>query len=164
MDTVRLFWNGLKVGQGRLIPCFVSFGHDHIGANDNGVPYVTFSVRGYERLPEAVRDALGVINHTDYATDYFDHDRFTVTPSHPLWRAAIAAYLRNQERTLARLAKRRLPYHDFAALSRQLERARAVADGRPEPVEDNEISAYFRAATSGGALRPFAGAAIHQLR
>jgi hypothetical protein len=115
-----------------------------VGANDNGVPYIGFSVRSHKSLPAEVCAVFDVRNKTDYQTDYFDKDRFTVTPSHPMWKEALAAYIANQTHALARLAKREIPYSDFGALSRQLDAARAMAEGRPAPVQDDALSAYFR--------------------
>ena len=51
---------------------------------------VTISARDYDSLP---RDLFTVKNDTDLYTDYFDSDRATLDPSHPLHKyAAFAAY------------------------------------------------------------------------
>ena len=50
-------------------------------------------------FPAALRRVFAVKNDTDSQTDYFERDRFVVTPQHPRWADVLAAY--NSERTSA---------------------------------------------------------------
>ena len=99
-ESIRFFWNGIKVNGGKLIRCFYF--------TDSRSDSVTISARDYDHLP---RDLFTVKNETDLYTDYFDSDRATLTPAHPLYKYARAAaikadlrdsvpYLEKLERTL----------------------------------------------------------------
>lgn len=84
-ESIRFFWNGIKVNGGKLIRCFYFTDSDS----------VTISARDYADLP---RDMFKVKNETDLYTDYFDSDRATVTPEHPLYKYARAAALKSAMR------------------------------------------------------------------
>lgn len=73
--ALRIYWNGLRVHGGDLIPCRF-YAHPD---NDE----ITITGRNYERLP---REFFDVRNDSDPYTDYFDSDRADVAPSHPLYR------------------------------------------------------------------------------
>ena len=103
--SIKFFYNGIKLnGENKLLKCFYSI--DNSTAESG--PCVTIYARGYDDLP---RDLFPVENDTDLYTDYFDSDRATLTPAHPLYRYARAAaikadlrdsvpYLEKLERTL----------------------------------------------------------------
>lgn len=84
-ESIRFFWNGIKVNGGKLIRCFYFTDSES----------VTISARDYADLP---RDMFKVKNETDLYTDYFDSDRATVTPEHPLYKYARAAALKSAMR------------------------------------------------------------------
>lgn len=103
--SIKFFYNGIKLnGENKLLKCFYSI--DNSTAESG--PCVTIYARGYDDLP---RDVFPVENDTDIYTDYFDSDRATLTPAHPLYKYARAAaikadlrdsvpYLEKLERTL----------------------------------------------------------------
>ena len=103
--SIKFFYNGIKLnGENKLLKCFYSI--DNSTAESG--PCVTIYARGYDDLP---RDMFPVENDTDIYTDYFDSDRATLTPAHPLYKYARAAaikadlrdsvpYLEKLERTL----------------------------------------------------------------
>ena len=103
--SIKFFYNGIKLnGENKLLKCFYSI--DNSTAESG--PCVTIYARDYSNLP---RDVFPVENETDIYTDYFDSDRATLTPAHPLYRYARAAaikadlrdsvpYLEKLERTL----------------------------------------------------------------
>ena len=91
-ESIRFFWNGIKVNGGKLIRCYYF------------TDSVTISARDYADLP---RDMFKVKNETDLYTDYFDSDRATVTPEHPLYKyaraAALKAAMRGEPEYIAKL-------------------------------------------------------------
>lgn len=103
--SIKFFYNGIKLnGENKLLKCFYSI--DNSTAESG--PCVTIYARDYSDLP---RDVFPVENDTDIYTDYFDSDRATLTPAHPLYKYARAAaikadlrdsvpYLEKLERTL----------------------------------------------------------------
>lgn len=86
-ESIRFFWNGIKVNGGKLIRCFYF--------TDSKSDSVTISARDYADLP---RDMFKVKNETDLYTDYFDSDSATLTPAHPLYKYARAAALKSAMR------------------------------------------------------------------
>ena len=86
-ESIRFFWNGIKVNGGKLIRCYYF--------TDSRSDSVTISARDYADLP---RDKFTVKNETDPYTDYFDSDSATLTPAHPLYKYARAAALKSAMR------------------------------------------------------------------
>lgn len=86
-ESIRFFWNGIKVNGGKLIRCYYF--------TDSRSDSVTISARDYDHLP---RDLFTVKNETDLYTDYFDSDSATLTPAHPLYKYARAAALKSAMR------------------------------------------------------------------
>ena len=82
-DHIRIYYNGLKVDGGKLIRCYYS-----INETADGIQSVTIYARDYKDLP---RDLLPVVNESDSMTDYFEDDRATLTPDHPLFPFVIYA-------------------------------------------------------------------------
>lgn len=86
-ESIKFFYNGIKVNGGKLIRCFYF--------TDSKSESVTISARDYADLP---RDMFKVKNETDLYTDYFDSDSATVTPEHPLYKYVRAAALKSAMR------------------------------------------------------------------
>lgn len=86
-ESIRFFWNGIKVNGGKLIRCYYF--------TDSRSDSVTIGARDYDHLP---RDLFTVKNETDLYTDYFDSDSATLTPAHPLYKYARAAALKSAMR------------------------------------------------------------------
>lgn len=94
--SIKFFWNGLKVnGEKKLIRCFYSL--DNSAAVSG--PCVTIYARDYSG--ELPGDLFAVRNDSDSYQDYFDKDKATLEPGHPLYlyarAAAIKAELRNEK-------------------------------------------------------------------
>lgn len=86
--SIKFFYNGIKLnGENKLLKCFYSI--DNSTAESG--PCVTIYARGYDDLPS---DLFPVENDTDLYTDYFDRDRATLTPAHPLYKYARAAAIK----------------------------------------------------------------------
>ena len=98
--AIKFFWNGIKLnGEKKLIRCF------YFLDNTDRTPCVSISCRDYSgSLPG---DLFAVQNDTDVYTDYFDADRATLTPEHPLYpyarAVAIKAATRNEPAYIERL-------------------------------------------------------------
>lgn len=78
-NRIRIYWNGIRMDGGKLIRCYYSLDNDCTVKGE----CVSISARDCADLP---RDLLPVRNDTDIYTDYFDSDRATLTPDHPLYR------------------------------------------------------------------------------
>lgn len=99
--TIRFYYNGLKANGGKLVRAFY-----HIESGQES-PYVSISVRDYSgSLP---RDCFVVKNDSDPYMDYYDTDRATITPEHPLYpyarAAAIKAATRKEPEYITELEK-----------------------------------------------------------
>lgn len=84
--SIRFYYNGIKVNDGALRKCFYSLDN-----NINNEKCVTIYAHDCARLP---RELFNVENDTDLYTDYFDDDRTTITPDHPLYVFARYAALK----------------------------------------------------------------------
>lgn len=85
---LKFYWNGIKENGGTLQLVSYSMG------NYTNKPENTIAVyaRKYGRFGAGVREAFTVKNDSDAMTDYFESDRFYVTPDHPLYAEVLAAY------------------------------------------------------------------------
>ena len=90
ISSIKFFYNGLRLNGSRTL-CRVGY------SLDLDAQTVTIYARSGETLP---RELFTVENDTDLYTDYFDDDRATLTPAHPLYKfaayAAARADLRRQ--------------------------------------------------------------------
>lgn len=111
--NVKLTGQGLRVN-GKLVSAYISYDDGARYGSDPAGPRISFSVRGYAQLSDEVRAALDttVTNRTDSREDYFDNDRFVITPSHPRWAEACRAYYEYERRGNAAAAKRLAKRHD----------------------------------------------------
>lgn len=124
-DHIRIYWNGIRIDGGKMIRCYYSLDNDCTVKGD----CVSISARDYADLP---RDLLPVHNDTDLYTDYYDNDRATLTPDHPLYKyfryAAMKARARDDVKYCEKLradlnSGRREPWPGhFDILSADLER------------------------------------------
>lgn len=95
-ESIRFYYNGLKVnGARKLIRCCYSLDNRRDGAE-----CVTIYANDYDDLP---RDVFPVENDSDSYTDYFEHDRATLTPDHPLYKFARYAAMKDRCRGHDRL-------------------------------------------------------------
>lgn len=90
ISSIKFFYNGLRLNGSRTL-CRVGY------SLDLDAQTVTIYARSGETLPH---ELFTVENDTDLYTDYFDNDRATLTPAHPLYKfaayAAARADLRRQ--------------------------------------------------------------------
>ena len=94
---IRIYYNGIKGDDGRLVRCFYSLDN-----NAEHAPSVSICARDYAPLP---RDLLPVVNHTDIMTDYIDNDRAYLTPEHPLYKFFRYAALKDRARMAEKCLK-----------------------------------------------------------
>jgi len=104
--TIKFVNHGVKVDN-VYFSCFVSATADASATFYNAAPgpAVCFSLKGGS-LPETAGKLLSVQNNTDSQSDYFDCDRFRVTPASPYWTAAVRLYLKTEAAALEASAKR----------------------------------------------------------
>lgn len=88
---LRFLWNGIKDSGGKLQRCSYSLA----AMMQHPVGTVTVYARD-RRFSEEVRAAFTVENDTDLMADYFDKDRFLVTPDHPLYTQVQAAVAKRE--------------------------------------------------------------------
>jgi hypothetical protein len=142
--AIRFFWNGLKVdGSNKLHTGWwsVSAAWTNYG---RAVPaHITFYAKHYGSLPAEVHAAFAVENGTDTQTDYFETDRFTITPSHPLFSEVVDAVLDKIEHDAARFARKGCDCSsqrgDIKTLAKMLKVARgetAAAPQAPAPADE----------------------------
>lgn len=84
-ESIKFYWNGIKVNGGKLIRTWYSVD------NINDPKAVSISARDYESLPG---DLFVVRNNSDSYTDYYDKDRATIEAGHPLYMFALVAALK----------------------------------------------------------------------
>lgn len=102
-ESVRFYYNGLRVnGERKLTRCCYTLDNRHDGAE-----CVTIYATGYDDLP---RDIFPVENDSDSYTDYFEHDRATLFPDHPLYKfaryAAMKANACSNNKSIERVSKK----------------------------------------------------------
>lgn len=97
-NSVKFFYNGIKVNGGKLRKCYFNLHDDGsvtVYADDYGTA-----------LP---RDLFPVKNDTDIYTDYFDKDSACLEPDHPLYKyahaAAVKAAIKSKERHIKSLER-----------------------------------------------------------
>ena len=84
-ESIKFYWNGIKVNGGKLIRTWYSID------NINDPQAVSISARDYDDLPG---DVFVVRNNSDSYTDYYDSDRTTIEAGHPLYVFALVAALK----------------------------------------------------------------------
>jgi len=79
---LRFFWNGIKVGKGKLQRVFYS------GGEYLNHPSGTIAIYAREHTPFSpeIRAAFTVKNDSDGMIDYFETDSIKVHPDHPLYQ------------------------------------------------------------------------------
>ena len=124
-NSIRFYWNGIRInGERALIKCHYSL--------DNHTEHpecVTIYADSYSHcLPS---DLFPVENESDSYTDYFEDDRATLTPEHPLYKYARYAAARAEMRYLPRHIEYLENSHSYYPEGRRVEieakRARLAA-------------------------------------
>lgn len=143
-NSVKFYYNGIRVnGEKTLIKCSYSLNNhrDH----DECVTLYADSYGG-----ELPRDLFEVRNDTDLYTDYFDKDRATLTPEHPLYKyvryAAVKAKIRELKRYIEYMAKNPRWYKadEIEAKEAELVKCQAEKDPGQPTAEDLEAIAQAR--------------------
>ena len=103
-EIIRFYYNGIRInGEKRLVKLFYSLDNDRRFAGE----CVSLSAYDGGSLPS---DLFPVENDTDYYTDYFDNDRTTIGPDHPLYKfaryAAEVCKIKHLEYTIKRGTER----------------------------------------------------------
>jgi len=98
---LKFFYNGLKTSSGKLEKASYSVG-PYTPESGLSEDTITITAREYLRFSSEIQEAFVVTNRTDTKTDFFDHDRIRVLPSHPLYPQIKAAYLALQAKGAAR--------------------------------------------------------------
>lgn len=113
-QQIKYFWNGIKVNGGKLLK-------GHYTEQEGVITLYAWHYAGF-------RGVQGVINNTDIRTDYFESDRFRFDRTSPQWAEVLAAYERQEKKTIARLAKKTKGNHAHSLLCAQknLERVEAL--------------------------------------
>lgn len=95
---IRFFYNGLKTDDHeKLQKAFYS-------EYENG--NICVHAEGYDDFSKEIKDQFSVANNTDIMTDYFEKDRFQISPSHPLYNLAKKAMLQNTLKHFVRRHKK----------------------------------------------------------
>ena len=98
-ESIRFYYNGLRVnGERKLTRCCYTLDNRYDGAQ-----CVTIYATGYDDLP---RDIFPVENDSDSYTDYFENDRATLFPDHPLYKFARYAAMKANTRGNAEIIER----------------------------------------------------------
>jgi hypothetical protein len=97
-QTLKFFYNGIKVNGGKLQGCYFSFAQDaHAHINCYASEYGHFS--------SEIHGLFNVHNDSDTMTDYFEKDRFTILPGTEYWKAACEVCIKTEERWKIKEAK-----------------------------------------------------------
>jgi hypothetical protein len=91
---IRFFWNGIKVGKGKLQKCGWSFCENYGYRGDKGA-VITGYAKHYVSFSTEIRAAFTVENGTDAMTDYFENDHIVVPVGHPLFGKIAQAMLKH---------------------------------------------------------------------
>lgn len=101
--ALRFFFNGLKVGAGKLQRGSWSLIERWTtGAGREIQTQLVLYAKNYARFSDEVRAELEVTNNSDSMTDYFENDRLSILPGSSHFAAAAAAYEKDLNRGIAR--------------------------------------------------------------
>lgn len=108
MNTIKFFWNGLKINNGPLQKCHYTIGGY---TASSGIPADTISIykitNGHTQkvwfTPE-VKEFFTIKNDTDAQSDYFETDSIRVRREHPLY-AEVKKALEKKEEHYAKIKK-----------------------------------------------------------
>lgn len=80
--ALRFFWNGIKVGTGKLQGC--SYSEGALLSHPAGTITI-YHKQHCGRFSREIAEQFTVENDTDSQTDYFESDKIRVRPDHPLY-------------------------------------------------------------------------------
>jgi len=155
MANLKFYWNGLKEDGGKLQPYYLSMGGF---SADSGIPAdsLRVSAREYSHFSKGVWEAFDVSNDSDSMTDYFDKDRFTVRPDHPLYPEILEAYKKCRAHNHARQVKWAAKFKQSIPppYNFELERANIIAEAAERFAYEREMKAQREAAKAQPILAP----------
>jgi len=103
-DGIRFFYNGLKVGKGKLQKAVYSWQKG--GETCTGYPIPTQMTIYHNshcgRFSSEIHAAFSVKNDTDSQSDYFVSDIIRISPDHPEFSKIAAMYVKQEERRIKR--------------------------------------------------------------
>ena len=102
MNTIKFYYNGLKINGGNLQRCFYCNG-DYTAKT--GIPQGTITIycRDY-RFSKEVHEFFTVKNESDLIIDYFESDSILVRPDNALYPEVLKALEAHQKRTAKKYA------------------------------------------------------------
>ena len=102
MNTIKFYYNGLKINGGNLQRCFYCNG-DYTAKT--GIPQGTITIYSKElRFSKEIKEFFTVKNDSDGMIDYFESDSILVRPDHPLYSEVLKALEARQNRTAKKYA------------------------------------------------------------
>jgi|TARA_A100001391_G_scaffold23730_3_gene13086 transketolase len=104
-QQIKYFWNGIKVNGGKLLK-------GHYTEQDGVITLYAWHYAGF-------RGVQGVINNSEIMTDYFESDRVRFDRSSSQWAEVLAAYEKQEKKTIARLEKKTKGNHAHSLLCAQ---------------------------------------------
>ena len=99
--ALKFYWNGIKASDGKLQRASLDDGP----LKNFPAGTITICARDYSGFDAEVAFAFVVTNDSDLMTDYFDHDRIRVEPSHPLYEQVAQALAKSKAHSKMRGAK-----------------------------------------------------------
>lgn len=90
INTIKFMYNGIKFNN-QLYKGFYSIGQLYHSPSGT----ITIYAKDYKHFPKI--EGLNIENETDSMTDYFDDDKFRVTPDNKLYKEVYAAYTKQEE-------------------------------------------------------------------
>lgn len=130
-SNIRFFFNGLKVGKGKLQRGSWSLIERWTPKGTGRVieTQVVLYGKGYQGFSSEITGVFGVENNSDSMTDYFETDRIRFTLGSSFFAQAAAAYRKALEKDLARCIKKG-NLQAAESYTSQLLRLQNVVDGK----------------------------------
>lgn len=99
MNTIKFYWNGLKVNGGKIEQYHLSRGGytAQSGIEESTITIYVSRRNSSLRFSKAVHDFFTIKNDTDSMTDYFESDRINVSKDHPLYSQVLDAYNKQKD-------------------------------------------------------------------
>ena len=106
---IKFYYNGVRE-DGKLNRCYFSKGPYRL---ESGLVDETITIYARDsRFGKEMRELFVVENDTDIMTDYFEDDRVSVSPDHPLYARVNAAWEKSRAH-IAKVRAKRYAYPPF---------------------------------------------------
>ena len=104
MNTIKFYYNGLKINGGNLQRCFY-FNGDYTAKT--GTPQGTIAICSKNlRFSEEIKEFFTVKNESDLMIDYFESDSILVRPDHALYPEVLKAFEDNAHKSKLKAEQR----------------------------------------------------------